>query len=447
MSESTEVVTAPTETQASRQKARMDALVSAIEGRSAQLKTLLQESGIPFNRFVEVFRRALIKGANDPRTDLLLADAGSVVQSCIDSCTAGLLPDGKQGAIVIFNQNVAARGQPKRYVKKAQFLAMYEGLLHTAYSSGNFTSIMAHVVYETDEWDYELGINPWIKHKPGKRPPRPDGAPEYEIKAAYAVAKTVNGGVFVEVFEPEDIRKVMAVSKATFGPAKDWKEAMIRKGPLRRLYKFLPRNDAMDRVFAAEDENLEIEEPELEPERKLTPGFRPAALAAPTDEPMAHEMPAMEPESIHVEADVSEIPGNLNTFEPEAESEPEFAQAIEPAPWAQAFDDSLSGCTSWLNIKQRLKTLMKDAIWENAGVSTYALVSAWRRFKDVGDKTDFVTDPLLFGCWLVAAEPDPDSAEANWRILTGTEAYTKADEPLKGLLGGLYAAAVEEPAP
>src|SRR6202008_4576314 len=135
-----------------KRRQRMDALIAAVDQRSDQLRTLLAETGIKYERFVEVFRRAIIKGQEKPETDLLKADAGSVIQACIDACTAGVLPDGKKGAIVLYNTNVAGRNEPKRWVSKAQFQMMYEGMLEVAYASGNFRSIMAQVVYDVDEW-------------------------------------------------------------------------------------------------------------------------------------------------------------------------------------------------------------------------------------------------------------------------------------------------------
>ena len=66
---------------------QLDALVKAVEDKSDQLATLLQDSGVDFRRFVEVFRRALIQNE-----DLLRADAGSLLQSCMNACTDGLLP-------------------------------------------------------------------------------------------------------------------------------------------------------------------------------------------------------------------------------------------------------------------------------------------------------------------------------------------------------------------
>lgn len=427
-------VPAPQEpSEAQKQRDRMDALVKAVESRENALVTLLGQSGIGFDRFVEVFRRALIKGAEKWATNLLRADAGSVIQACIDACTAGLLPDGRQGAIVIYNVNVAERGQTARWVAKAQFIAMYEGLLKIAYASGNFRSIMAHLVYEGDDWDYELGITPRIQHRPKPRPPRAEGAPDYQIVGAYAVAHTTNGGIFVEVFEPEDIRKVMAASKAKSGPAKDWPEQMARKGPLRRLWKFIPRNERMEQVLDVDREALldddlgEIEQPK---ERRLRAGFSPAALSAPTDAAM--DMPMdnagdMEPVTRgDVRADMDrdlggdDLPDGLAAA-PIPGSEPPTAR-----PEVAAFDSSLEKAKGWLNVKQALRSFRATDYGQEPRALEVALNRVWDRMQELrgeGDRTDAVSDPVLFEAWLVGADPNPDDVEVNWSIVQSDPAY------------------------
>lgn len=254
-------------TPAQRQKERLDKFMEALEKRQDNLSTLLSDSAIDPDRFLAVARRALML---DP--DLLACTTDSLMRAFMNAATDGLLPDKRQGAIVAYNDR-------KRGVKDAQWQPMYQGLLRVAYESGNFTSIEARVVYEGDDFDYELGDEPFIRHKPKSRPA---GMPRPPIIAAYAVAKTTNGGIFREVFEGDDIRKVNAVSRATSGPGKDWPEEMARKGPLRRLWKFLPRSPAMDRIADHDDDNYDLsqlDEPANDlSHRRLAPGFQPAAL-------------------------------------------------------------------------------------------------------------------------------------------------------------------------
>lgn len=265
----------PAQTRAEQQRARLDAMVEQLDKRKDQLATLLHDAGIQAKQFTEVFRRALMK---DP--DLLSCDAGSLIQACVDAATDGLLPDGRQAVILARNVNIAPRGQPKQWAKKANYQAMYQGLLAVAYRSGNFRKIEARVVYDGDDFDYELGDRPSIRHKPAKRQAQRGENPlatARPIVNAYAIAETVNGGIFREVLEEDDIRKINAVSKASSGPGKDWPEEMARKGAVRRIWKYLPKTPAMERILDHVEQvfDVDAEAEEVPPPKRIMAGFQP----------------------------------------------------------------------------------------------------------------------------------------------------------------------------
>jgi hypothetical protein len=226
------------------------------------------------------------------------------------------------------------------------------------------------------------------------------------------------------VFEPEDIRKVMAVSRATSGPAKDWREQMVRKGPLRRLYKFLPRNDRMDRVLEADDDNYDLDALPVEP---------PAAKSL----KVGFSSPAIE----HAPADPAEIPMDMVRDEEMAPAdyeqvdEPEQRAPVEPQrdvgqPRLREYADRVAAAQSWLNIKQALRGLMKAEDWDRAEEGR-ALSMAWARFTDLGDKTDFVLDSLLFACWLEGKDPSPDEIAGNLRVLQTQADWTRAGDEIQ----------------
>lgn len=430
MSESTEIV--PTEpkpqSQAEKQRQRTDALIKAVESRSKEFRTLLRESGIDFERFVEVFRRALIQSP-----DLLLADAGSVIKACMDACTDGLLPDGKHGAIVVYNVNVARKGDRKEYVKKAQWQPMFQGLLDVAYRSGNFKDIQARVVYEGDEFEYELGVDPWIRHKPARRPARSEGAPAVRVIAAYAVAKGVSGGVWVEVFEGEDIRKVNAVSRATSGPGKDWAEEMARKGPLRRLWKFLPKDSRMERIADHHDENFDLDQLEepAAPERKLKAGFAPKGLTQSAQPTMDIVAGGREPEeAMHAQEDERQGRAEMAADEPLEDPERDWD-------W-EAFAAKVAKAKTW----KALKPILVDEV-AAAGHRSAIYETVWERFQELidagADKTDFATDPVLFEAWLLGDTRDPETVEGNWNVLVRDQSFARLPDEEKARLLELVA--------
>jgi recombination protein RecT len=416
------------ESLAEKQRKRMDALLVAVESRHDMLVKLLADTGITFDRFMAVFRRALIKNP-----DLLLCDAGSVVEACINACTDGLLPDGRQGAIVIYSVNVAPRNQPKRYVKKANWQAMFQGMADVAYASGNFQSIQSRVVYDGDEWSYALGDDERIHHRPMARPA---GEATPKIIAAYAIARTVNGGVFREVFEGADIEKVNAVSQAMSGPGKKWPEEMARKGPFRRMWKWLPKNEAMNRLIERENDvldslDLEIPDDTPAPQRKLTPGFAQPALTQSAQTPM--EMVRGDDDGEFVGAGDAEDEAPSNPAAKSYEADREADEALN-GPRDDTFEESLAKATSWLNVKQALKTLAKGDHPDRLMRSAKA--AAWDRCVELkaADKAavpDFLSDIALFECWLLGAEPDRDAVMGNWLVVQADPAYAKL-EPQEG---------------
>lgn len=411
---------------AAKQKARLDSFMGALEQRNDQLATLLSDSNVDPKVFLENARRAFMR-----TPDLLNCDAASVIESFINCATDGVKPDGRQAAIVIYNTNVAPKGSPKRYVKKAQYICMFQGLLDIAYRSGNFRSIMAHVVYEGDVFEYSLGMRPEVSHKPAPRAP---GAVR-PIVAAYAVAITKDGGEFFEPFTAADIDKVKKAARAVSGPWQGWESEMIRKGPLRRLWKWLPKDDRMARLGERDQDSLEFltdeEMPEEVPERKLKPGFAPpapAAIAQGADVVMETAVP--EAEEV-LDADFEETEVVEPAPAKQAQVPLEKAEPLEQAPPAKEWDVfmvSLEVANTWLNIKQALRSLAK---WEQfPAARREAFIQSWTRFEqlrsDGGERTDFLDDNTLWEVWLVGANPPQDAIDGNWRVFQKTTNFQKA---------------------
>lgn len=428
-------------TPAERSRAKMDALIHAVQDRASQLETLLRDSGISFDRFVEVFRRALIRNP-----DLMEADAASVIEACMNACTDGLLPDGRQGAIVVYRVNVAKRRQdPAQYVKKAQWQPMYQGLLDVAYRAGNFKSIEARVVYAGDKFSYQLGDKPKITHVPARRA---RGEAQPEIVAAYATAITVNGGVFREVMEGFDLEKIQKVARAQSGPGKDWPEEMSRKAPLRRMWKYLPKNEAMNRIADHDDDNFDLEqlgdeEAAAAPERKIQRGFgKPAPQPAPPAPALTQSADPVMDMAMDVVGDEEGEPLDAGASDPGPSNEAAKSDtpAREPADEQPSgpvsdFRKNVAAARSWLNLKQALRTLAKgDPELVNAAARAFV----WGRFLELrqeGEKTDFVTDPLLFECWLDGAQPSPEEIEGNWAVVQTDRNFQKLSEDEQGRVG------------
>lgn len=118
---------------------------------------------------------------------------------------------------------------------ECSFQLGYRGMIELAHRSGEFKSLEAHVVYSNDEFDYELGLDPKLKHKPAK-------SNRGEIEWVYAVYRLASGGYGFEVMSKSDIEEHrMKFSKAPNSPA--WKnswEGMAKKTVIKQALKYAP---------------------------------------------------------------------------------------------------------------------------------------------------------------------------------------------------------------
>ena len=188
-----------------------------LEARRDELKNALP-SDISPDRFI----RAIIT-STQINPDILACQWQSLWLACMRACRDGLLPDGREGAIVPFKS-------------QATWIAMYQGLLKRFRRSGTFRWVKADVVRQGEEFYHfvdEHGEH--IRHTPGDNFESP-------IVKVYAMATTKDGGIFVNVMSIAEANKIKAMSKATRddAPWKVWPEEMLKKTALRRLSKVLP---------------------------------------------------------------------------------------------------------------------------------------------------------------------------------------------------------------
>ena len=185
------------------------------------------------NKFISVAKLTLNK---NPR--LLQADKTSLMQTFMKAAQDGLYLDGKEAAAVQYGQSV-------------QYIPMVEGIIKVLHNSGLIKTISAEVVYENDLFDFELGTNPKLTHKPAILGDR--GKPT----CVYAIAVTTNEGVYYEVMNMDQINQCRQVSKASSSPHSPWVkwfDQMAKKTVIHRIAKRLPKNDAISSVVTIDDE-------------------------------------------------------------------------------------------------------------------------------------------------------------------------------------------------
>lgn len=205
-------------------------------------------AALPAHVSVEKFTR-VAQTAIQNQPDLAGVDRKSLFGAIVRLAQDGLLPDGREAAIVKFGN-------------QAQAMPMIAGILKKVRQSGEVSYISAHVVYANDRFKWTLGFDENVEHEPAPLDQEPG-----EPVAAYAVAVLKDGSKLLEVMRKSDIEKVRAVSRSgNNGPWKSWWSEMARKTVMRRLSKRLPMSTDLDDAFDR-DETLVVDHQPISPDK------------------------------------------------------------------------------------------------------------------------------------------------------------------------------------
>lgn len=228
--------------------ASYDEVYQTLKGMGDKFKESLPKQ-IPLDKFMRSLTFAIVSNP-----DLIKAERNSLYRACLQAAQEGLLPDGKEAALVVFNKNVGTK-QNKKYVKQVQFMPMMAGILKKMRNSGEIKSLTTNVVYEEDVFNYWVNSDgPQLEHKPkifGERG-KPIGV--------YALAVTKDEARYIDIMEHKDIEKIRSCSRSKdSGPWKDWWEEMAKKSVIRRICKILPSSTDLDNIIRADDDFYDLE--------------------------------------------------------------------------------------------------------------------------------------------------------------------------------------------
>ena len=194
-------------------------LLQTIEKREtyliAQMKAALPAHLDP-KRLLRIARSEI---AANPK--LQAVDPSSFLNALIRAASLGLEPGLLQQCYLI------------PYGKECQLIVGYRGMLDLVRRSGEVRRFGAHVVHSGDEFNYALGLDERLVHKPALTE---RGEPTH----VYAYCEFVGGDYQYDVMDLLEIEAIRSRSKARGGPwASSWAE-MVKKTVLRRLCKYLP---------------------------------------------------------------------------------------------------------------------------------------------------------------------------------------------------------------
>jgi len=197
----------------------------------------------------KLFTQVVIRAVQE-QPDLLNADRNSLFLACQTAAQDGLLPDRKDGALVIYNTKVG-----DRWIKKVQWQPMIGGLRKKLADHG--FNIRAEIVYENDDFAYEMGDEPKIIHRPKVFGDRGD------IVGAYAIATDDKGKMYRDTMDLAELEKVRASSKNAEGNIwVTWLTEMYRKTVAKRLFKQLPLiSTALSDLLDRDNEQFSVGKP------------------------------------------------------------------------------------------------------------------------------------------------------------------------------------------
>jgi recombination protein RecT len=204
---------------------------------------------IPVERFMRIILTAI-----QQNPALARADRASLWNASMRAAADGLLPDGRDGALVIYNTKEKDENGKDRWIAKVQWMPMIGGLRKKVRNSGEIKDWNAQVVHAKDAFEFELGDQPFIKHKPFM-----EGEPG-PVVAAYSIAQFKSGELSREVMTRVQIEKVRSASRSKDrGPWVDWYEEMCRKTVARRHAKILPMSTDLDDLIRRDDELYDLD--------------------------------------------------------------------------------------------------------------------------------------------------------------------------------------------
>lgn len=211
---------------------------STIDMSTASITDLL-----PKGYDVERFKRITLLAVQQT-PQLMEATRKSFHKAMLEAATDGLLPDGREAAIVCYRDK-------RTQSLVAQYQPMVWGIVKLVRQSGLLLDLNAYVVREGDAFDFYVDENgPHFKHSPAL------GNSDAPINAAYAFARVTNGGCYVEVIDSVELMRFRTLSKSRSddSPWGKWFDEMAKVRAIKRLCKRLPMST--DAIEALQRDNL-----------------------------------------------------------------------------------------------------------------------------------------------------------------------------------------------
>jgi recombination protein RecT len=282
----------------------------------------IKEARADYQRMAPEILRSLPKGMNPDKfmtialtalrlnPKLLRCTKQSFFTAVLAAATDGLLPDGREGAIVPYGEDEDGRGR----ADVAKWMPMIAGIRKKVLNSGRLTDWNVQVVQEGDEYSATLGDNPQIHHVPSLK-----GGRKRPVIAAYSIARFPDGYISREIMNLDQIKDIQSKSKARKGPWNDpiFFPEMCRKTVARLHSKQLPMSTDLEVIFKREDEQFALAD------------VRPATLAPAAPKSVESALDAFADRGIRDDAPQAQVEQNLSASEAADEAMESESSAAE----------------------------------------------------------------------------------------------------------------------
>ena len=167
----------------------------------------------------------------------------SFLAALMNAAQLGLEPNTPLGQAYLIPYN-------NKGTLECQFQIGYRGLIDLGYRNPQMQIISAQAVYDNDEFEYALGLNPRLEHRPALEQ-------RGEIRLFYGLFKLNNGGFGFEVMSREAMDTyAKTYSKAydsSFSPWKTNYEAMAKKTVIKQALKYAPVRADFRRAISSDE--------------------------------------------------------------------------------------------------------------------------------------------------------------------------------------------------
>lgn len=177
---------------------------------------------------------------NKELSKCLIENPDSINNALYFAAEIGLYISESIGDLYLLLDKVNIEGKEKTILKPQ---IGYKGFITLLYRAGIVKNLWAHCVYDNDEFVYELGLEPKIKHTPDLSRTFTSSK---DITHVYAVCKLANDETQFVVINREQVVSVSNLNKSNnkmyFNDTLDPNHWMIKKIAIKQLAKLIPKD-------------------------------------------------------------------------------------------------------------------------------------------------------------------------------------------------------------